>query len=160
MMMGWRTHHTIFPNLLLYYINIIHSHQYNNITTMTHSSILIATIVILSVIQLSTSFIPSTQSQLLSTSQPSTSAIYAKKKGRQTNVPKPLPTGPPPQDIKWVSILHHVYCVNCTVLYFICNERVAESTMALRRSTHQNIINSLYRFNTLYYGRNNDDFLD
>ncbi|KAL7529299.1 hypothetical protein ACHAXR_005160 [Thalassiosira sp. AJA248-18] len=27
------------------------------------------------------------------------SACYAKKKGRQTNVPKPLPTGPPAQDI-------------------------------------------------------------
>mmetsp|Transcript_11427 Transcript_11427/g.17442 ORF Transcript_11427/g.17442 Transcript_11427/m.17442 type:complete len:121 (+) Transcript_11427:73-435(+) len=68
---------------------------------MTHSSILIATIVILSVIQLSTSFIPSTQLSTTHQQQPSTStsAIYAKKKGRQTNVPKPLPTGPPPQDI-------------------------------------------------------------
>jgi len=25
--------------------------------------------------------------------------MYAKKKGRQTNIPKALPTGPPPQDI-------------------------------------------------------------
>ncbi|KAL7545909.1 hypothetical protein ACHAWF_009262 [Thalassiosira exigua] len=32
-------------------------------------------------------------------SSPSPSARFAKKKGRQTNVPKPLPTGPPAQDI-------------------------------------------------------------
>mmetsp|Transcript_27788 Transcript_27788/g.41488 ORF Transcript_27788/g.41488 Transcript_27788/m.41488 type:complete len:129 (-) Transcript_27788:262-648(-) len=71
------------------------------------SSILLTITVILSalIIQSSTAFtiLPSTQ---LSSSthhhhQPSTtsSSLYAKKKGRQTNVPKPLPTGPPPQDL-------------------------------------------------------------
>mmetsp|Transcript_24048 Transcript_24048/g.35700 ORF Transcript_24048/g.35700 Transcript_24048/m.35700 type:complete len:128 (-) Transcript_24048:225-608(-) len=70
------------------------------------STILLTITVILSaIIQSSTAFtiLPSTQ---LSSSthqhhQPSTtsSSLYAKKKGRQTNVPKPLPTGPPPQDL-------------------------------------------------------------
>ncbi|KAK1733269.1 hypothetical protein QTG54_015986 [Skeletonema marinoi] len=71
------------------------------------SSILLTIAVILSaaIIQSSTAFtiLPSTQLSSSSTHhhQPSTtsSSLYAKKKGRQTNVPKPLPTGPPPQDL-------------------------------------------------------------
>mmetsp|Transcript_20960 Transcript_20960/g.34589 ORF Transcript_20960/g.34589 Transcript_20960/m.34589 type:complete len:115 (-) Transcript_20960:215-559(-) len=61
-------------------------------------TLLLATVVVILsvIIQPSTSFtiLPLTTRQM-----PSTSAIYAKKKGRQTNIPKPLPTGPPPQDI-------------------------------------------------------------
>mmetsp|Transcript_578 Transcript_578/g.817 ORF Transcript_578/g.817 Transcript_578/m.817 type:complete len:111 (-) Transcript_578:288-620(-) len=37
--------------------------------------------------------------QTASQTRPHHSVCYAKKKGRQINVPKPLPTGPPPQDI-------------------------------------------------------------
>ena len=34
-----------------------------------------------------------------------TRQFAGKNKGRQTNIPKPLPTGPPPQDIGYVHII-------------------------------------------------------
>ena len=70
----------------------------NQLTTSLLAALLL---VATTYVQESTSFIlSSTHHRHPSTS--TTTAINAKKKGRQTNVPRPLPTGPPPQDIKWV----------------------------------------------------------
>ena len=70
---------------------------------LTLTSLVVAALLLLATtyVQESTSFILSSTHHHLSR-HPSTStstAINAKKKGRQTNVPRPLPTGPPPQDI-------------------------------------------------------------
>ena len=62
---------------------------------------LAAAVIILSAIEPSSSFttLPSTVTHQHLQVPSTTTTMYAKKKGRQTNVPKPLPSGPPPQDI-------------------------------------------------------------
>ena len=76
-------------------------------------------VILLAIIQASTSFtmLPTTTQSF------STTSLYAKKKGRQTNVPKPLPTGPPPQDLKWVtsssSSSSSSYCILFVVIVCI-----------------------------------------